>query len=491
MSKSSQFRKKRSIAVTAAVLMIVAVLLFIGCNWLATALETRYALSSDLSFNALTLQSAVTKDALKALAQPIDLYLLTTATADMFGDSVLLRSDLRTILERYRSLSPMIDLQEESLLRTPIWAKRFSEQLNTETITQDCVVIYCEDTNRARMLTAEDFLRRQYDLDSGSLVVTGYAIEKALTEAIVYVSSPETPTVQILTGHGELDASETQVLEEHLADAGYQPIWVSLHDEAGLDKEQPLLVMCPRFDLTETELDWLRNYLNAGGGLMYMASYNCPVDLPRFNKLLGEFGLSVCPGIVVATGTDQTSYYNESTVTLLPYMQAVPETYELLSNSQDILLMPGSRAVEISEERDTDIYAESLLKSGEAYLRTFEDGTESLDRQEGDVTGYFNLAALARRYDDEKARGTVIVIGSASMFTEAWIYENTYQDAFLRMLFRALGTKTPASLDISTKSAVRSGLCLGSLSWAVWVSALLPLLVLILALVILLPRRHL
>ena len=107
------------------------------------------------------------------------------------------------------------------------------------------------------------------------------------------------------------------------------------------------------------------------------------------------------------------------------------------------------------------------------------------------MTGYFNLAALARRYDDEKARGTVIVIGSASMFTEAWIYENTYQDAFLRMRFRALGTKTPASLDISTKSAVRAGLSLGSLSWAVWVSALLPLLVLILALVILLPRRHL
>ena len=482
--------RKHSIAMAIA-LTVVVILLFIGCNWLATALEKRYALNADLSFNALTLQSAVTAETLKSLDKPISLYLLTAATGDSFGDSALLRSDLRTILERYRSLSPNLDFSEESLLRAPTWSTRFSDALNGQAITEDCVIVYCDATGRARMLTSDDFLRRQYDLDSQTLVVSAYAVEKALTEGIVYVSSDTTPVVQILTGHGELGEADTNVLEKHLNDTGYQVMRISLHDADSLSVEQPLLVLCPQFDLSEQELAWLRGWLNGGGALMYITSYTSPVNLPRFSALLREYGLEVRAGLVVASGTDRTSYYNDSTVTLLPYMQAAPETQELLASGQDILLMPGVRAVVIHEDRDTDIYAESLLKSGDAYLRAYEDGLETLDRQESDETGYFDLAALARRYDGDQVRGTVIVIGNAAMFTEEWIYENTYQDAFLRMLLRALGTEQPVSLDIAVKSAIRASLSPSPLNWAVWAAALLPLLIAAAALIILLPRRHL
>ena len=483
-------RKRNALSMTAA-LTVVVLLLFIGVNWLATALEHRYALSADLSFNSLTLQSAATKETLSSLKQPIELYLLTAVTADTFGDSPLLRSDLRTLLERYQSLNPLISFREESLLRSPNWSTRFSEQLNGEEVTTDCVIVYCPGTDHARMLTSDDFLRLQYDLDSQSYAVSGYAVEKALTEGIIYVSDAETPTVQILTGHGELGAGETAALESHLHDAGYQTVRVSLHDQSSLDVEQPLLILCPRFDLTEQELAWLREYLAADGGILYITGYTSPVDLQRFNALLGEFGLGFRPGVVVATGTDQTSYYGDSPVSLLPYMQAAPETQELLASRQDILLMPGARAVTISEDRDISIYAGSLLKSGEAYIRAYEDGLETLERQEGDETGYFDLAALARRYDEDKTSGTMIAVGCSAMFTEEWIYENTYTDAFLRALMKALGTRQPVSLDISVKSAARAGLGLKPLDWAVWAAVLLPLLILAAALIVLLPRRHL
>ncbi len=484
-------RRGRSVILTTAILTVLTVLIFIGCNWLATALEDRFALSADLSFNAMTLQSAVTRDTLRNLDRPIEMYLLTAATSDTFGDSVLLRSDLRTILERYRALSPKLTFREESLISAPTWSTRFSKQLNGESVTADSVILYCRDTDRARLLTADDFLRLQYDLDSQTFAVSAYAIEKALTEGIVYVSSDETPVVQLLTGHGELTAAETDTLEKHLAAAGYQTVRVSLHDTDELNPAQPLMVLCPQFDLTSDEAEWTRAYLNDGGGMLYITAYTDPPGLRNFGALLGSYGLGIRSGIVVASGSDQTSYYGDSPATLLPYMQAAPETQELLGSGQDILLMPGVRALTVSEERDTDVYTQSLLKSGEAYLRHYEDGLETLEKQPGDETGYFDLAVLARRYDDEKAKGTVIAVGNAAMFTEEWIYENTYQDAFLRALLRGLGTSQPVSLDISLKSASRAGLGLTSLTWAVWAAALLPLLVLIAALAILLPRRHL
>ena len=488
--KTAKPRGRRGILAMTLALTLAVIVLFVGVNWLATALEKRYALSVDLSFNALTLQSAVTEETLKALDQPVSVYMLTTSAGDTVGGSVILRADLRTILERYRSLSPQISLYEENLLSAPTWSTRFSDLLNGESVTEDCVILYCEATRRARMLTADDFLRRQFDLDSQTFIVSAYAIEKALTEGIVYVSSAETPVAQVLTGHGELPEADTATLEAHLNDAGYQVRRVSLHGADSLDAVQPLLILCPQFDMTEEELSWLRAYLDAGGGVLYAVSYQSPTELPRFNALLSGYGLSILPGIVVANGDDPTSYFNDSPVTLLPYMQAAPETQELLGSGQDILVMPGTRAVAVSEARNIDIYTESLLKSGSAYLRGYEDGLETLDRQPDDPEGTFDLAALARKYDGERALGTVILVGNEAMFTEEWIYENTYQDAFLRALLKGLGTARPVSLDISVKSAARAGLGMASLDWAVWAAALLPALTLIVALIVLLPRRH-
>ena len=353
-------KKRRGAILLTAGLTAVMVLIFIGVNLLATVLENRYALNADLSFNALTLQSAVTEETLGALPHPVDIYLMTTGSSDTMGDSVILRRDMETVLERYRSRSDRLRFETVSLLANPTWATRYADRLNGETVTQDCVLLVCEETGRARMLTADDFLRLQYDLDSQAFVVTGYAIEQALTEGLISVSSDVTPVVQVLTGHGERDAGETDVLESHLAAAGYQVRRVSLHGADSLDSENPLLILSPRFDLGAQELDWLRDYLRQGGGILYTVNYERAVRLPNFDALLKEYGLTVEGGIVVATGEDATSYLNDSRATLLPYMQAVPETEALLRAGQDILLMPGSRAITVSDERSADIYAEAV-----------------------------------------------------------------------------------------------------------------------------------
>ena len=483
--------RKPSAVFTATVILSVIVLLSVfGLNIIAASVEKRYALSADLSFNALTLQSAVTEENLQALDRTVEIIFLTSSNRDTFGDSVILRNDLRTILVRYQHLSRFISYREESLFQNPLLASKYASKLNSENITEDCLILLCESTDRARMLTANDFIQYQYDLDNQAFIVSAYTIEKSLTEGIIYVSSSQIPHVQFLSGHGELNTSETSVLEKHLNSAGYQAERISLHSEKSLDTSSPLFILCPRFDLSEDELSWLRYFHQEGGSIFYACSYDSPVNLTRFNLLLYDWGISFRSGIVVATGDDQTSYFNDSRTTLLPYMQASPETQALLGSGQDILLIPGSRAVDVSSQRDTDIFAESILKSGEAYIRRFEDGTESLERQDGDETGRFDLAVLARRYDGETPKGTVIAIGNASMFTEEWIYENTYQDAFLRMLLRSLSTLQPVSLDIDVKSAVRPILSVGSLLPAVIIACIFPLIVLLAALIILLPRRH-
>ena len=487
--KISQIRTKTGIIAQTAVLSVIVILIFIGANLLATSLEKRHSLNADLSFNALTTQSSITEAELAGLQQEIDIYFFVTGAGDTLGDTVILRKDIETILNRYSSLSTKIRIHQENIVVNPLWSTRFSDMLNGAAVSEDSVLVVCDANQRARLLTGDDFLRYQYDLDSQAFLVSAYSIEKSLTEAIAYVSNDETPMVRILTGHGELSEAESATLVSHLNDAGYQAERILLHSE--LETDIPLIILCPQFDLSEQELLLLREFTANGGSILYICGYADRVTLPRFNALLADYGVSVLPGVVVASEKDPTGYYNDSQVSLLPYMQATPETQELLANGQEILLMPGARAIAISGDRDDDIYTESLLKSAEGWIRHYEDGIETLDRQEGDEEGSFDLAVLARRYHENGAGGTLIAVGSSAMFTEEWIYENTYQDAFLRVLLRAISTVRPISLDIALKPAARPGLTIGSLSWAAAAACALPLLVLLAAFIILWPRRHL
>ena len=90
--------------------------------------------------------------------------------------------------------------------------------------------------------------------------------------------------------------------------------------------------------------------------------------------------------------------------------------------------------------------------------------------------------------------GTVshaFVIGNLTLFLDYWTLNNTDSQAFLLQIVRSLQGKSPVSLDILPKNALRAGLSLGNITPAVVVTALLPLLVALGAALVLLPRKNL
>ena len=150
-NKPAEGRKRRAALLMTGGMTVIAVLIFVGANLLATSLESRYALNADLSFNSLTMQSAVTEVALSQLSRPVSLYLLTAGSGDYFGDSAIRRRDLETILERYRSLNGRISCESVSLLANPTWATRYSDWLQGEKVAEDAVLIVCEGGDDANV----------------------------------------------------------------------------------------------------------------------------------------------------------------------------------------------------------------------------------------------------------------------------------------------------------------------------------------------------
>ena len=492
MSKNRIFRRIRTLLLNkiircggySVLLTALIILMLLALNHLAVLLENRFSLTRDCSFNALTVQSETTASVLRSLDRDVHVYYVHTNAG--LTSSSLTEDDVRLLLNRYQTGSSRLTWSEENIVKNPAFRDQYADLLTGKEISANCLVIVCTATGRIRVLDENDFVSRSYDPETGSFFVSGYTVEKSLTEALLYVSRSEVPTLQVLTGHGELTPADLANMTAFLNSNSYDVQRVTASE---LDVSHPLLIACPQFDLTAEELEQLLRYAKAGGAFLSISRYSDPAELPRFGELYLYFGFRILPGLCVAEKEDAAGYYNDSPAILAPYMQTVPELARLTQEGKDFLLLTGARAFEILQERDRSIFSETMLRSGKAYLHSAYE--ESLEKTPTDPEGYFDLAVYARRYYDDDSSSRMIMVGNADMFCETWLMENTYSPEFLLALLQTLNGENSLDLDIIQKPAVRAPLRSVSMAVPAIVVLLLPLMIFILAILILIPRRNL
>lgn len=469
-----------SVLLTALIILSVA-----AVNHLAGLLEERFSLTGDYSFNALTVQSETTGHVLESLEEDVHIYYVHTNAG--LSSAALTEDDFRLLLNRYQTASGRLTWSEEDIVRNPSFRERFADLETGKEISANCLVVHCAGTGRVRVLDENDFVSKSYEPETGTFYVSGYTVEKSLTESLLYVTRKEVPTLQALTGHGELTNADLAHMTAFLNSNSYDVRRVSALEE--LNISHPLLIACPQFDLTEQELEALLQFAGRGGTFLVLSRFSDPADLPRFSELYLYFGLRLLPGICVAQKEDTASYYSDSPAILAPYMQTVPELAGLTQSGKDFLLLTGARAFEILMERDSSIFSETLLRSGSAYLHSAYE--ESLDKAPDDPEGYFDLAVYARRYYPDDSSSRMIMIGNADLFCEQWMMENTYSPEFLLAVLNTLNGESGLNLDIVQKNAVRAPLRSVSMAVPAVISLLLPLLIFLSAVLILIPRRNL
>ena len=190
-----------SAALTAAVVICA---LLVGAA--ADALEDRYALRADCSFNGAATQGAVTNAVLDQLEKDVHIYALVPVEG---GDATLL-----SLLERYQAASDHVTVSRENLVRNPVLLTQFSDALGNSQVTDDCLIVSCPETGRARVLNEDDYYIYSYNMETGYFDEAGFTYEKSVTEAILYVTQDELPVIQVLTGHGEMPKSDVENLED-------------------------------------------------------------------------------------------------------------------------------------------------------------------------------------------------------------------------------------------------------------------------------------
>lgn len=481
--KKKLHRKLRQGALNTALCLLCAV----ACVLTVVAadyLESKYDWQLDYSFNNITTQGEATENLLDSLTRDVRMY---AVFSDGSEDSQLI-----ALLNRYQARTPHITWSQENLTRNPLLLQLASSYGDDSAVNSDCLIIRCEETGRTRVLTAEDYIERTYDAEQGLYTITGWQYEKSISEAILYVTADSLPRMQLLSGHGELDEASTTVMEDYLTSANYDLSRVNLLTDGAPDPDAPLMILSPTKDLSETELQMLTDYVQAGGDLFITVSYTDPDELPNFYALYRLYGFEPIPGLVLEDEARTDAYY-ESIPNLIPTMLTTDATGTLVAAGYDTLILAGARALETPTQQDSALSVYVALESTEgAYIRTLGAGsTVSIERQADDRTGPFALALCASRVFDGGQSSRAFIIGNDSMFLDNWMYAYTYSGELLLQVSQYLQGKPPVDLNILSRPAVRQQLNVSNAAAPVVLLTLLPMLVAVLAVAVLLPRRHL
>lgn len=482
LKKIKNNRKIRSGGLSAA-LTAAAVLLALLLGILADGLENRFALRIDCSFNGATTQGEITDRVLSALDKDVHIYAIIPREG---GNATLL-----SLLERYAAASPHLTYSRESIMKNPVLLNQFSDAIGENEVSTDCLIISCPETGRARVIDEDDYYVYSYNTETGYFDAAGFTYEESLTEAIVYVTLDELPAIQLLTGHGEMNETDTENLESTLISANYLVERVNLQGGGELNPESLLMILSPQYDLTAAELEKIQAFARSGGDFFIISQYSDPLNLENYQALLRSYGIECYPGLVIAKESAAGSYYADSPVYLMPYMQETDVTRNLVAAGQDILLLGGARAFYQASAAGNGVQVTPLLLTGEAYIRNYLDGISLSEQQPGDEEGVFSLSMWSEKMYEDGTLSQAFVLGNATVFTDYWVQNNTDSTVFLLQVVRSLQQADPVDLDIAPKNALRAGLSLGNITPAVAVTVMLPLLVLLGAALVLLPRRNL
>ncbi len=405
--KSSSQRKKNLryggyMTVTTMILLVALILV----NVLFSQLGWRV----DMTSNDLYTPGDQTMQTLEKLEDDVTIYGLYNQGSEGNSTNVMVIK----LMEAYADLSDKVTFKKIDPLNDPAFVNQFLLDDSTA-LDNGSLIVVNEGTGKFRTIPVSNMFVDTGDYTNMTRQVTGFTAEEAVTSAIQYVCLSQTPVMYQLEGH-----SETPLREEFLDYFSYTNYEVKTLNlvtenitEIPGDAYTVILVNAPYQDLNNTEYETLLHFMEDGGKLLFLASYDTP-ELPNFQKLLGRYGLGYLTGTMLETNT---SRYYQLPIVINPILSTESEiTKYMAGDTNSYVLMPLPAAVTISDTISSRIKTTAFATTSDGAIMKGGDNNATVF-EEGDYKGPFNLGVLAEE-QVSKADGTLgntrlVVVGNS------------------------------------------------------------------------------
>ncbi len=436
--KNQNALRRGSYTVVITVLIIVAILVF---NVLATALAQRFPLNLDLTANNDYSVSAKNIEYIKGVERPVTITVCADAdtyASDMQNYAASLSyygvsdssggkyyTQALALLEDYTKYNSNITLTyadpyDPSFAN--VQARATSGTLSYGSIlVESTFALDGQEISRNKVLAYEDLYNLTTSSSSYQTVLEGSNVESAVTSAIYSVTSDKTTEVAYIGAH--MDTGVLDSLNDTLESNNYNVTAIDNLLASDIPEEtEILLIAAPTTDYSAQELAKLDDYLDNDGQrgktLLFFASASSP-DLPNLYSFLDEWGISILPGTVYETNTDN---YIQTPATI--GLNNLATEYTASANSLSrIYVATNNLPMRTSYESDGNRVTTALMQTGDTTVIRPNDADDTWSTSDA-VQDTFDTAILSvdTIYDENyTARMSYVAAFSSEDFiSEAW-----------------------------------------------------------------------
>ncbi|NLA85296.1 MAG: GldG family protein [Clostridiales bacterium] len=404
---------------TVITLILIAALVIV--NLVADLVPVRI----DLTTNKLYSLSEQTTEILENLDKDVTIYYI--------GEQGSANPVIEEIVQRYARLSSHIRSDYIDPVRDPLTAQKYTKDNNS--LSTGNILVECGDL--FRVISQYEMYNFRQSQTTGEYQVESLAVEQRLTSAILFVTGAETPVAYELQGHGEKSLTYNTKRQMELENFEVKSLTLlgldAVPEDAGL-----LIVNGPQRDLTDDELDVLKEYLANGGKMLFMMDLLIN-ELPKFQELLETYGIGLTNTMVIEG--EPGKFIGGNPLYVIPTYGS-HEIINPIKNNNLPMFLPGAHALKEAETLRTTLTIETLLEtSDKAFGRPATSSDTSLEKQAGDLEGPLKLAVAIEDnvYNlaaNETYKARLVVIGNSdfldvgleggsNLFMNSlnWIYE--------------------------------------------------------------------
>jgi hypothetical protein len=286
-------------------------------------------------------------------------------------------------------------------------------------------VVIVDYKGRSKVVNAQDMA--QYDMSGVQFGepprLQAFTGEEALTSALLEVSEEKQKVVHFLVGQGEPDITDAQslaVLKTYLERQNFKTATVNLLNVEEIPEDvEMLMVIGPKYDLSEREIAMIRKFWISKGRLFVLLDPNAYT--PNLSKMLMELGIKPMENRILATAALAEGYAVVVKEPAAEFLPDNPVTGKLAGVSTRL---PGpTQSLELLQKavQAQNIKLQPLLRAAEGFWGEADFNGESYYFDPGkDQAPPLTIAASIEQgaLDDKRVQvesSRAIVVGNNSL----------------------------------------------------------------------------
>jgi ABC-type uncharacterized transport system involved in gliding motility auxiliary subunit len=389
----------------------------------------------DLTENQLFSLSEETVKVIENLDGPVTIYGLWQQGGE--------NTQIKEVVDLYTAKSRNIRLEVVDPDKNPGLLAKFDK--DSQGLPTGALIV--EGPKGFKVLSVYDMYDISY-ANPQSPQITGLAVERRITSALLFSASGETPAVYEISGHNEIPLGNLgmqDLIERENYSLGQLNLILSeIPEDASI-----LVLNSPRSDFSPGETEKLLRYLEGGGRLLVLMDYRSQ-ETPNLDEMLRSYGIRFDYGVLIEPNQN---YNTGSPYQIVPDMASHDITTPL-TESRIPVVLPLARGIsQLDMRRRTIGLTPFLSSSGDSYLRTDLENNAQFTVA-GDLPGPLSLgmAVMDPQYvQNNEPQARIVAIGCGALLEPINLYSQIPGNLDLFMNSLTWLENRPESLSIRSK----------------------------------------